>query len=126
MSAKEQEDPKPEDLFGEVISCYSQQQAIEDGFLEDLGRLSALNFRVIATGGFMELDKRLIVHALIISLNVFSTMPSVDMIVFKSDIKTPQLEDEHRTAIMNLDGTPKKLYVKKDGCSLTFMLAEEY
>jgi len=121
------EEAEPQGEFGEVISEYSQAQAIDDGILTDFGKMIALNFRIIMTNGILaDLNKVLLIHAVINATNILSMMPTVDMVIFKADIKKPYTEDEGRTAVLGLDGLTKKVYVKKEGCSLTFMLADEY
>ena len=121
------EEAEPQGDFGEVISEYSQAQAIDDGLLTDFGKMIALNFRIVMTNGVLaDLNKVTLIKAVIVATNILSMMPSVDMVIFKADLKKPHVEDEGRTAVMGLDGLLKKVYVKKDGCSVTFMLAEEY
>jgi hypothetical protein len=124
-SNEEQAEPKGE--FGEVISEYSQAQALADGFLTDFGRMIALNFHVVMTCGILDhLNKVSLVQAVINATNILSMMPSVDMVIFKADIKKPYVEDGGRTAILGLEGLVTKIYVKKDGETLTFMEADEY
>jgi len=65
----------------------------------------ALNFRVVMTNGILaDLNKHQLIHAVIVATNVLSMMPTVDMVIFKADIKKPYIEDEGRTAVMGLDG----------------------
>lgn len=127
MMVDDGQQAEPQSDFGEVISEYTQAQALADGFLTDIGRMVSLNFRVLMTDGILaDLNKIHLVQVVINATNILSMMPSVDMVIFKTDIKKPYVEDEGRTAILGLDGLVKKIYVKKDGNTVTFMEADEY
>lgn len=121
---------EPDDFFGEVISCYTLEEAIEDGLHIDFGYLfygSPSGIRIIMTSGVLaELNKNQLIHALIKTLNGLTARRTVDMVVFKTKPVQIRLDDEERTYITHIDGLKKKVYAKKDGQVITIMLAEEY
>jgi hypothetical protein len=115
----------PESPFGEVISRYTLEDAIEDGTHVDFGNLVKTGYRIIVTTGVLsELNKHQLLHAVIKTLNCLS--PTTDMIVFRTEPTEPYKEDEGRTLITSIDGLEKKVYAKNDVDIVTIMLAEEY
>jgi hypothetical protein len=116
---------KPESPFGEVISRYTLEDAIEDGTHVDFGNLVKTGYRVIVTTGVLsELNKHQLLHVVIKTLNGLS--PTTDMIVFRTELTEPYTEDEGRTLITSIDGLKKKVYARNDARTVTIMLAEEY
>ena len=123
--AERLEQDNPESPFGEVISRYTLEDAIEDGTHVDFGNLVKTGYRIIVTTGVLsELNKHQLLHAVIKTLNGLS--PTTDMIVFKTEPVKPHLEDQGRTLITSMDGLKKKVYAKNDVGIVTIMLAEEY
>ena len=116
---------RQEKPFGEVISKYTLEDAIEDGTHVDFGNLVKTGYRIIVTTGVLsELNKHQLLHAVIKTLNGLS--PTTDMIVFRTEPTEPYKEDEGRTLMTHIDGLKKKLYAKNDAGTVTVMLAEEY
>lgn len=119
------------EFFGEVISKYTEKQAIEDGIKADLGLIhfSFGNVRVTATTGFISEVKTLqAMHILLRTVeNIHPKTPN--MIVFQQGEGEDRREDDRRTLITHMV-IDKKVYVKLDDHGshyvLTFMLAEEY
>jgi hypothetical protein len=96
----------PEDnVFGEIISVYSKEQAIEDGVLQDYGRL--LNRNIVLTSNFTSsLEKEEVIFALVNGLN--------------EALKFNGLQ----TKKMSVNG--KEFFLNDNGLDLTFMLPEDY
>jgi len=129
VEVKDMEDEK--EFFGEPISVYTEEQAIEDGVKADLGLIHFTfgNVRVTATTGFISEVKTLqAMHILLRTIeNIHPKTPN--MIVFQQGQAEDRREDERRTLITHMV-IDKKVYAKLDDHGshyvLTFMLAEEY
>jgi|GEM_PF-5788742 len=94
--AERLEPDKPESPFGEVISRYTLEDAIEDGTHVDFGNLVKTGYRIIVTTGVLsELNKHQLLHVVIKTLNGLS--PTTDMMVFRTEPTEPYTEDEGKT-----------------------------
>jgi len=118
-----------EDFFGEVISKYTLEDAIEDGIHADLGKINGV--RIIATTGLMStVNNYQLMHMVTKTLDRIR-LDKPNWIVFNPSEKvgddfTEHLEDDGRTLITKLDGLPEKVYAILEGDVLTFLLASEY
>jgi len=125
--AEEMDVAEKNGFFGEVISSYTLEQAVEDGVLIDFGNIKRLTFRIIMTRGIVaDLTKHQLLHVLVRSLNILEFGSKPDMIVFKIEPVKKHLEDEGRTLITHLEGLEKQVYAKLDGTILTIMLSSDY
>jgi len=101
-----------EDLMDNVISTYTQDQAIEDGILVEVGKLTS-GQRVVFTsnlfesGGYIDLEKR---------LNLIERGLSM---LRKSD---PEDTDYMRLRVIE----KSRIWVIADGNGLTFMRPKDY
>ena len=119
------------ELFGEVISEYTLEQAIEDGFHADFGfmRTSYGLLRIVATTNFLKNTTNL--QALSIFFKALKDLRAVkpDMIVFEEDGEE-HTEDQERTLITSCAGLTEKVYAKLDNYGnhyvLTLLLASDY
>lgn len=94
-----------EDIFGEPISVYTTEQAIEDGLFFDAGRL--LNRRIVLTANLLAtLEKESLVSALVTGLSEAMKFSRPDL------------------AVYTVAG--KKIYVDDNTETITIMLAEDY
>jgi len=105
-------DENKEDLFGNVISTYTQEQAIEDGILVPVGQLTS-GQRVVFTrnlfesGGYEDTERRVQLVEEGLSL-----------------LRKPDPED---TDYMKLRVIEKdRIWIIVDGNGLTFMRPEDY
>ena len=119
------------EFFGEVISKYTEEQAIEDGIKADLGWFPFGKglVRITATTGFISTMNSLqTMHILLKTLNnIQAKYPN--MIVFQQGEGGDRREDENRTLITHMVIAKKVYAILDDHGShyvLTFMLAEEY
>ena len=125
--AEEMDMAEKNGFFGEVISSYTLEQAVEDGVLIDFGNIERLTFRIIMTRGIIaDLSKHPLLHVLVKPLNILEVGSKPDMIVFKTESVKQHLEDEGRTLITHLEGLEKQVYAKLDGTVLTIMLSTDY
>jgi type I site-specific restriction endonuclease len=101
-----------QELFGNVVSIYTQEQAIEDGILVHVGQLTTgqkvvFTSNLFETGGYKDQDKRTNLVQKGISL-----------------LQHPDPED---TDYMKLRVIEKnQIWVIADGNGLTFMRPEDY
>lgn len=119
------------EFFGEVISKYTLEQAIEDGFHADFGfmRTSYGLLRIVATTNFLKNTTSLQALSMLFKTlkDIRATKP--DMIVFKENGEE-HTEDEGRTLITSCAGLKEKVYAKLDNYGnhhvLTLLLASDY
>lgn len=118
------------EFFGEAISTYTEEQAIEDGFKADLGRITLRNrlVRITATKGFIsDVNTLQAMHILLKTLSVIHPKKP-NWLVFRKAEKE-HTEDQGRTLIVPME-TSKNIYAILDDHHthyvLTFLLAEEY
>jgi len=118
---------KPESPFGEIISRYTLEDAIEDGTHVDCGTVLELGYRIVMTRGLLNTaTTEQLGHIIVRTLNGLNWGPKTDMVVFETEPVVIHSEDEGRTLITYLEGLEKKVYAKNDAGIVTIMLAEEY
>lgn len=116
---------KPED----VISRYSLEQALEDGFHVDFGFIHP-KLRIVATKGVMEAANSYQVTHMIVKTLASIKHPKPNWVVFR-ETKKDHTEDRGRTFITQRPiGLEKIVYAilepKGAYMLLTFLLSEEY
>lgn len=98
-----EEEPESDKLFGEVISAYTKEQAIEDGILADFGKFGKAG--------------------IVFTANLLSSFSKEEIVSVL--LKGLALEFErHDLKIILVNN--KKIYVDWNGADLTFMLPEDY
>jgi type I site-specific restriction-modification system R (restriction) subunit len=98
-------DGSMEDVFGEPISVYTTEQAIEDGTLFSAGKL--FGRRVVLTSNLVAtLKKEALAAAIIIGLDKVTKFTRPDLATYKV--------------------AGKKIYVDDNSETITIMLAEDY
>ena len=108
----EESDKNDQDLFGNVISIYTQEQAIEDGILVHVGQLTTgqkvvFTTNLFETGGYEDQVKRIDLVQQGISL-----LQNLD----------PEDTDHMKLRVIEKD----RIWVIADGNGLTFMRPEDY
>jgi len=120
------------EFFGEVISKYTLEDAIEDGLHADFGYVEAPfgRVRIVATTNFMaNVNTYQLMHVVLKTLRAIRPLKP-NWVVFDNEITEEHMEDEGRTLRAHIDGLDKKVYAILDNHSdhytLTLLLAEDY
>lgn len=120
------------EFFGEVISKYTLEDAIEDGLHADFGYIETPfgKVRIVATTNFMaNVNTYQLMHIVLKTLRAIRPLKP-NWVVFDNEITQEHTEDEGRTLRAHIDGLEKKVYAILDNYGdhyvLTLLLAEDY